>query len=61
MSLIHCIYILFYHKAYSDFRAGLIDQFIQFRTVDRSYMSIKDQLLNYEDIRQHKAIKKRMT
>ena len=57
----HCAYIPSYHKAYSDFRTGLIDQLIQFRAVDRSYMSIKDRLLNYEDIRQHKAIKKGIT
>ena len=50
MSLMHCVYIPFYHKAYSDFRADLIDQFIQFRAVDRSYISIKNQLLNCEDI-----------
>ena len=58
MSLMYCIYILFYHKAYSDFRADLIDQLIQFRAVDRSYMSIKDWLLDYKNMRQYKAIKK---
>ena len=61
MSLMCCIYILFYHKAYPDFRIDLIGQLIQFRAVDRSCMSIKDWLLNYKNIRQHKAIKKRVT
>ena len=56
-----CIYISFYHKAYPDFKAGLIDQLIQFRTVDRFYISIENWLLNYKNIRQHKAIKKRVT
>ena len=42
MSLMYCAYISFYHKVYPDFRAGLIDQFIQFKTVDRFYISIKD-------------------
>ena len=57
----YCIYILFYHKAYSDFRADLIDQFVQFRAVGRSCISIKDRLLNCEDVGQYKAIKKKIT
>ena len=61
MSSMHYVYIPFYHKAYPDFKAGLIGQLIQFRIVDRSCISIKDQLLNYKNMRQYKAIKKRIT